>query len=302
MRHFLLKVDSSACPNRNNWPVRPGDWESGDFISGTPRSIKDGTLLPQELRRSPDPGDQIAIWINGRGLMATARVAEYGTRERRIRLSDLTLLPEPRLGDQDLKRVPRNSGDVLDDINRNRRSSLRALDGSSWDELMAAARDKEASSSIRQPTPRPHENLRAEPDPEQERALQIERERTWRLIEERAGQGPFRDGLIRRDGARCAVTRCPVLRVVEAGHLKPFAEHRGDRENLGNGILLRADIHTLFDRGLMSIDPETRELWIADMLTGTSYERFHVPGRKIKTGAGEEYLRYHFDWARKRSE
>ena len=39
-----------------------------------------------------------------------------------------------------------------------------------------------------------------------------------------------------------------------------------------NGLLLRADIHTLFDLGLIGIEPETKTVKIAESLIGTSLD------------------------------
>jgi putative restriction endonuclease len=55
---------------------------------------------------------------------------------------------------------------------------------------------------------------------------------------------------------RCAVTGERVLPVLQAAHIRPYAaggEHRVD-----NGLLLRSDVHTLFDRGYMTVTPELR--------------------------------------------
>ncbi|HUZ56031.1 MAG TPA: HNH endonuclease [Streptosporangiaceae bacterium] len=49
---------------------------------------------------------------------------------------------------------------------------------------------------------------------------------------------------------RCAVTGCTVQAVLEAAHLRPY---RGPDSNVtGNGLLLRADIHTLLDLQLLA--------------------------------------------------
>lgn len=50
----------------------------------------------------------------------------------------------------------------------------------------------------------------------------------------------------------CCVSGAPLI-ACEAAHLKPFAEDGGYDND--NGLLLRADIHKLFDRGHMAIDP-----------------------------------------------
>jgi 5-methylcytosine-specific restriction protein A len=75
-----------------------------------------------------------------------------------------------------------------------------------------------------------------------------------RQIRERRGQQHFRDILRERHGDRCLVTGCTVLAVLEAAHIKPY---RGEQDNHPeNGLLLRSDIHTLFDLDLLGIAPD----------------------------------------------
>ena len=75
-----------------------------------------------------------------------------------------------------------------------------------------------------------------------------------RQIRERRGQQSFRDALRKRYEDRCVVTGCELLDVLEAAHIKPY---RGENDNHPeNGLLLRADIHTLFDLNLLAIEPE----------------------------------------------
>lgn len=75
-----------------------------------------------------------------------------------------------------------------------------------------------------------------------------------RQIRERRGQQSFRDALRKRYGNRCLVTGCEILAVLEAAHINPY---RGEDDNHPeNGLLLRSDIHTLFDLDLLAIEPE----------------------------------------------
>jgi putative restriction endonuclease len=79
-----------------------------------------------------------------------------------------------------------------------------------------------------------------------------------RQIRERRGQQSFRDVLRERYGDRCVVTGCEVLAVLEAAHIKPY---QGEDDNHPhNGLLLRADIHTLFDLDLIGIEPDGLQL------------------------------------------
>jgi hypothetical protein len=76
-----------------------------------------------------------------------------------------------------------------------------------------------------------------------------------RQIRERRGQRQFRDALREWYGDRCLVTACEVLAVLEAAHINPY---RGKNDNHPeNGLLLRSDIHTLFDLDLLGIEPES---------------------------------------------
>lgn len=76
------------------------------------------------------------------------------------------------------------------------------------------------------------------------------------LLRPRLGQGSFRILVTDAYERRCAVTGERVLPVLEAAHIRPYAmggEHRVD-----NGLLLRSDLHTLFDRGYVTVTPALR--------------------------------------------
>ena len=79
-----------------------------------------------------------------------------------------------------------------------------------------------------------------------------ETKRIW--VEQRLGQGTFRTRVTDAYGRRCAVTGERTLPVLEAAHIKPYSHHGPNR--VDNGLLLRSDLHRLFDRGLVTIEPE----------------------------------------------
>jgi hypothetical protein len=80
------------------------------------------------------------------------------------------------------------------------------------------------------------------------------REIVQRQIKERRGQQSFRNSLREVYSDCCMITGCTVLDVLEAAHICPY---RGTQDNaVENGLLLRADIHTLFDLELLSINPD----------------------------------------------
>jgi putative restriction endonuclease len=79
---------------------------------------------------------------------------------------------------------------------------------------------------------------------------------TPQFVLPRLGQGSFRVLVTDAYKRRCALTGSPVLHVLEAAHIKPYAE--GGPHAVTNGILFRQDVHTLFDRGYITVTPEYR--------------------------------------------
>jgi putative restriction endonuclease len=69
----------------------------------------------------------------------------------------------------------------------------------------------------------------------------------------RLGQGSFRILVTDAYERRCAITNERTLPALDAAHIKPFADD-GDHQ-VTNGILLRKDIHALFDKGYITITP-----------------------------------------------
>lgn len=80
----------------------------------------------------------------------------------------------------------------------------------------------------------------------------------------RRGQRAFRSHLFEVQGSVCAVTGAAPMVVLEAGHLYSFAEIGVHYEH--GGLLLRRDIHKLFDDGLIAVDPDTLRVSVSDDL------------------------------------
>lgn len=105
------------------------------------------------------------------------------------------------------------------------------------------------------------------------------RERALRAIYQRRGQKQFRDALLAAYDGHCAVTDCSVRDVLEAAHIHPY--QGPDTNKIDNGLLLRSDIHTLFDSGLMTIDPDSMAVRVAKGITDNEYGSLR--GRRIRT-------------------
>ncbi len=115
----------------------------------------------------------------------------------------------------------------------------------------------------------------------------------------RRGQAKFRQALLDAHGGRCQITGCDAVEALEAAHITPY---KGDHTNhVQNGLLLRADLHSLFDLGLFSVDPATMKVVISKKLAGTHYEE--LSGRNVsmpeKTHLQPDgkALAQHYQWA-----
>ncbi len=73
-------------------------------------------------------------------------------------------------------------------------------------------------------------------------------------IRPRLGQGAFRVLVTDIYGRRCAVTKERTLPALEAAHIRPYGD--GGEHEARNGLLLRRDIHSLFDSGYVTVTPE----------------------------------------------
>lgn len=102
------------------------------------------------------------------------------------------------------------------------------------------------------------------------------KEKVARAVALRRGQPKFRKKLLSIYENTCAVTGTSFAPILEAAHIVPYM---GEKTNhVTNGILLRADIHTLFDLGLLGIN-QSYEVVVSSTLKETEYEACN--GRKI---------------------
>jgi hypothetical protein len=91
-----------------------------------------------------------------------------------------------------------------------------------------------------------------------------------REISLRRGQIRFRNRLFERYGSKCQISGCAFPGLLEAAHINPYA--RSSDNSARNGLLLRSDIHTLFDLGMILINPDTFTVKIEAGLSGCGYD------------------------------
>ena len=105
-------------------------------------------------------------------------------------------------------------------------------------------------------------------------------------IKERRGQADFRKLLI-KIFHKCVVTDTEIEDLLEAAHIIPHAEGANYHES--NGLLLRADIHTLYDLNLLSIDKSFKIHLHPKIKGNIEYNCYH--GKSINIKDGKDLLR-----------
>ncbi len=100
---------------------------------------------------------------------------------------------------------------------------------------------------------------------------------------------------------RCAVTGDRVRPVLEAAHIRPLPQ--GGEHRLDNGLLLRSDVHTLYDRGYVAVDHKHRllvspalraEFGNGEQLYARAGQLVAVPDRRVDRPS-PEFLEWHLD-------
>lgn len=114
----------------------------------------------------------------------------------------------------------------------------------------------------------------------------------------RPSQQHFREDILSAYNHRCALTGCEIPEILEAAHIIPFAlDPRNNK--VGNGVLLRADIHALFDLNLLEIEPQTGLVYLHPRLQEDAlYQGLH---QKIQVsppllGDGYQKAQCERDW------
>ena len=118
---------------------------------------------------------------------------------------------------------------------------------------------------------------------------------------ERPGQGTFRLRLLEAYGRQCAVTGEHAVPVLDAAHIQPYLGPASNHPQ--NGIVLRSDLHRLYDKGYVTVTPDLR-LEVSSRLrdefeNGKHYyqmvgREIHVP-RERRLAPSVEALEWHAD-------
>jgi len=119
------------------------------------------------------------------------------------------------------------------------------------------------------------------------------------LTRARLGQGTFRVLVTDAYHRRCAVTGEKTLPALEAAHIRPHAAEGPNHVN--NGLLLRADVHRLFDNGYVTVDSDLKFVVSprvrAEFENGREYYRYQgKPLLNLPDSPTERPSRDFIDW------
>jgi putative restriction endonuclease len=104
---------------------------------------------------------------------------------------------------------------------------------------------QEVHARLRNPAPVPDESVFAA----------REKYGSPQVVLPRLGQGAFRIIVADSYQRQCAISSSHIIHILDAAHIRPYST-AGGTHSPTNGILLRQDIHTLFDRGYLTVTPE----------------------------------------------
>ncbi|WP_084127405.1 HNH endonuclease signature motif containing protein [Demequina sp. NBRC 110054] len=159
--------------------------------------------------------------------------------------------------------------------------SMRSMD---WEALQDAISDNGATRAIERVASRTPEfaevNQQIEVSP-------MRSGHTQSVVRVRRGQQQFRKRILSLFGERCAFTGSAPKRVLEAGHLYSYAD-LGEHHEHG-GLMLRRDIHKLFDDGGLAVDPTSLAVDVAPELEPyPQYAGLH--GRNLEVDLQDEHI------------
>lgn len=133
-------------------------------------------------------------------------------------------------------------------------------------------------------------------------AINLPRYGTPTLVSPRLGQGSFRALVTDAYSYRCAISKERTLPVLQAAHIRPYAD--GGQHELSNGLLLRSDLHTLFDQHYLTIEPNKKTIIVSRRIreqfeNGRDYyalkDRLVTEPQDVFAVPSTENLTFHFE-------
>lgn len=297
---FLLKFNGVLHgPGGISRPKTLADWGSKVLVMPW-----ESARASSRSDKSPGPkvavGDLLYLWAHedeafgsGFGLTGIARarrVTEEGN-SLQIQLGDLALLKHP-FGFRVLDDKGWQSK-ILDRINDDRSPRAWVMTSDEQSEVDKVILANGLRKTVEQ------ENVEREHLSSLDRALAEDREaviaaeheRQTATVKARPKQQKFREEAMRRHSGSCVVTGFKVSAVLEAAHVIP---HTGNPEFEipENSLILRRDIHALFDAGLIAIHPKSAKLVVSAELQTSAYRK--LKGKFVDHKLASEALEYQY--------
>lgn len=293
MSDFLLRINGDTrCPGGINVPKNKDDWSSGVFFA---KLIKSAPSRRADRTKAGAPGkeDRVYIWVNesgpesnGDGLTAVAWIKDVMPEEKRYRFDTdgLELLRKPVSFDRAYAHAP--SAKIITAMKAYRPEriwSLSDIDSEVLEDLIASSgglQDTDQGDPIAEAIVQNHDDIVAELP---------RRKQSWTKL--RPGQADFRRQSLERHDGKCVFTGTGVEEALEAAHVIP---HTGaaEFERPENNLLLRRDIHALFDLFLLSIDPDSGTILMSAKLDGSPYE--DLRGKSVDHKLATSALEFHY--------
>ncbi|MEP3890775.1 MAG: HNH endonuclease signature motif containing protein [Hellea sp.] len=281
---FFIKAYSFDLFDEIGVTITPAEW-IGRTVK-VPQMIKANDYAEQFLLS----GFSSFIWLHeeekngerGRGLTALVQFGPMNL-DRSAKIIDAIVFERP-VG-KELLEAYRKNDDFIAKIDSNRHTKTWPVSDKNVSMLLSAVRKK-----IHQIADYENRNI----DPRDDLNLEkVENATALRLVVLRRNQSAFRQVLLTARPHQCAISGTSEIAVLEAAHIIPYAERFANRDKLENGLLLRSDIHKLFDAHLISINPKTRRVEIANNLTSADYIKLNEA--MVEDDVSEASLDFHFE-------
>ena len=275
--HLATAAKGIYKPDWSKYALSVRQGSGGEYPDQPPVFKPDGSWVYAYYQENRDPAKRDQFFTNRALLECMAQRVPVGVFRK------VGNKPRPRYEILGIAMVNNWDGGFfyLEGFNKERRARPRGPEAE-WDFLRGILEQRKRDVGI--------------PDP-----ATIQDARKWVMasIVQREGQREFRDVLLDAYGYKCAVTGYDAPRALEAAHIIPY---QGPRTNeAGNGLLLRADLHTLFDVGMIAVDPNRMAILVNDELKRSEYRHFEGCGLSIPHEEAMRpsvlLLKAHREWA-----
>lgn len=281
---FFIKTCSFELFGKTGVPISQNDWIGRN--ADIPSLLKENDFAEESLAT----GFRSFVWLHeqekhgerGRGLTA---VVQFGAmnNERNAKIIDVVIFERP-VG-KDLLEARKGDDEFIAKVDSSRHTRTWPITDNEVSVLLTAVRAKVHQIAV-------YENQN--PDPNDAQKLEkIEDTTALRQVVLRRYQSAFRQALLSQRPKRCAISGTNEVTVLEAAHIIPYSEKYADRDQPENGLLLRSDIHKLFDAHLITINPITKTVEVAENVKSTDYIR--LKGNKIEDDISVKSLTHHFE-------